>query len=124
MSYPYGENRPNPAAGTPVEAPEPANAGFNASDIERIVSERLAAVESRYDAKIRQIEKLHADEMRAARGTLSVDHKVPEHAGGSGTEIHQVWSQYHQELSRNGQLTETHVRNTQGLVPVETGDDV
>jgi hypothetical protein len=107
-----------------IPAPAPTNPGsVDADSIQRMIDERIAAVESRYDKKIKALEKRHADEMRAARGVPPVDSAVPTHAGGPGDTIAQTWSQYHQELSRAGLLTDTHIRQANGLVPLDDDDD-
>lgn len=116
MNQPFMETS---AAGTPVEPPSPLNM---MDDLEKrlaaMVEARVSGLESAYDAKIKAMEERHAEELRAARGAPSVDHMVPFHAGGLGTEIAQVWSQHHQDLARAGQLTETILRDARGLPPV------
>lgn len=79
------------------------------------VEARMAGIASAYDAKIKALEKRYEASLKSARGIRPVDHQVPTHGGGAGNEIHQTWSQYHQELASAGLLTPDHVNLTQGF---------
>lgn len=107
-----------------IPAPAPTNAGAVDTDaIQAMIDARIAQVESRYDRKIKALEKRHQEEMKAARGVPSVDSHVPTHAGGPDNENAQVWGQYHQELSRAGLLTDEHRRHVSGLAPIGAESD-
>ena len=112
----------NPAAGTLVPPPQPANPGaVSVEQIQAMIEARVNQVQSEYDKKIADLEKRHAEQLKAARGAPAVNTLVPTHAGGPEHEITEVWSQYHQELARAGKLTEEHLRQVRGQEPVEAG---
>lgn len=111
------------AAGTPVEPPQPANAGaVSVEAIQQMIDARVNQVQSDYDKKIADLEARHAAELKAARGAPAVNTLVPTHAGGPGHEITEVWSQFHQELVRAGKLTEEHLRHVRGQNPAEVSE--
>jgi hypothetical protein len=115
----------NPAAGSPVTPPEPVNSGtanVSVEQIQQMIDARVSAVQSDYDKKIAALEARHAEEMKAARGAPAVNTLVPTNAGGPGHEITEVWSQWHQELARLGELTEDHLRHVRGQGPVEVSE--
>lgn len=117
----FGEG--NPAAGSPVTPPPPANAGAVSVDqIQAMIDARVNQVQSDYDKKIAALEVRHAEEMKAARGAPAVNTLVPTGAGGPGHEITEVWSQWHQELAKLGQLTEDHLRHVRGQTPLEVSE--
>lgn len=119
----FGDNN-NPAAGTPVQPPQPANAGAVSVDqIQQMIDARVNQVQSDYDQKIAALEARHASELKAARGMPAVNTLVPTHAGGPGHEIAEVWSQWHQELANAGKLTEAHLRQIRGQDPVEVSEE-
>jgi hypothetical protein len=115
----------NTVAGTQIEPPAPVNETDNLdARIAAAVEARVARVASDYDRKIRALEERYSTELKNARGVRPVDHLVPTHGGGLGNEIHQVWSQYHQDLANAGLLTDDHIRQTNGLYPAEDGESV
>ena len=110
------------AAGTPVPPPQPTNAGHvDASEIQRMIDERVAQIESAADARIKALEARYAAQLKAIRGNPPVDGAIPTHAAGPEHEVAQVWSLYHQELARAGKLTDAHLRHVRGEDPVEEG---
>jgi hypothetical protein len=111
-----------PPAPAPVNADVPGRTDDIDARIARLVNDRVAKLESAYDKKIRALELRHRQEMKAARGTPPPGHFVVANGGGPGGEFHETWSQYHQELANAGKLTEDHIRQTQGLEPIEYGD--
>jgi hypothetical protein len=111
-------------AGAPVEAPRPLNSeGDIDLRIAAAVEARMAGIASAYDRKIKAIEKRYEESLKSARGIRKVDHQVPTNAGGPANEIHQTWSQYHQELANAGLLTDAHLAITNGLTPPEADED-
>lgn len=122
-SWAFDTARTNPGAAVPAPPPTNPNATPNQNDILRLIEDRVSQVESRNDAKIKALEQRHRDELKAARGLPSVDSRVPTHGGGPGDETSETWSQYHQELSRAGNLTDAHLRDVRGEAPEETNSD-
>jgi hypothetical protein len=125
FDYFGGSSAPPPsAAGTPVNPPPPVNSGAGPSleQIQQMIDARVNQVQSDYDKKIADLEARHAAELTAARGLPAVNTLVPTNAGGPGHEITQVWSQWHQELARLGQLTDAHLHHVRGQEPVEVSE--
>jgi hypothetical protein len=111
---------------TPVEPPEPINSGEGEdleSRLSSLIDQRVQKIQSQYDKKIAALENRYQQQLKAARGVPPVDHYVPEHAGGAGTDLHPSWGQYYQELSARGELTDAHIRASHGLAPEEPEDD-
>jgi hypothetical protein len=110
-------------AGGTVKVPDPMNDIDNIdARIAAAVEARVAGIASDYDKKIKALEQRQNEALKSARGIRAVDHLVPTHAGGPQNEIHETWSQYHQELAMAGKLTDSHLAVTNGLIPPEAGE--
>jgi hypothetical protein len=105
--------------GMPVPPPTPVNAdGFTMEDVQRMLDERVRQVESAADAKLKALEARYQSEIAAARGARPVDHLVTANGGGVGTEIHDTWCQWYQDLANKGQITDEIVRASKSLLPI------
>jgi hypothetical protein len=88
--------------GGQMQEPVPVNAGQQddlESRVAAMVAAQLSAVEAKYADRIATLES------QLATATAPPAHLVPEHAGGPGLVLAPVWSQWHQELARDGKLT-------------------
>lgn len=89
----------NPAAGTAPEPPAPLN---EVSDLEarvaQMVESRLSEVEAKYQDRIKDLEE------SLNRATPTAAH--PAHSAGPDLDIAPTWSQYYQERSAAGTLTD------------------
>lgn len=113
-------------AGAPIESPEPLNATPTQDFEDRLTAQmeaRIQKIQSDYDRKIKALESRQNAALKSARGIRAVDHLVPTNAGGEANEIHETWSQYHQELANAGLLTDAHRDLTLGRVPEDVQPD-
>lgn len=92
------------ATGAQMQQPEPPPPVNQIDDLEArvqaMVAAQVSAIESKYAERVKALE-----DQLAAQGAGAPAHLVPEHAGGPGIWLAKTWSQWHQELARNGQLT-------------------
>ena len=83
------------------ETPAPVNAINDLeARVQAMVAAQVSAIEAKYADRVKALE-----DQLAAQGAAGPTHLVPEHAGGPGIWLAKTWSQWHQELARNGQLT-------------------
>lgn len=87
------------AAGTAPDPPAPVN---ETADLEQRVAEmveaRLSAVEAKYQDRIKDLEE--------SLNRTAPTSNLPEHSAGPGLEVAPTWSQYYQEKSAAGTLTD------------------
>jgi hypothetical protein len=107
--------------GAPVQPPQnpaPLNADATGGDLERrlqeMVEARLSQVEAKYQKQVAQLSEALKNAQRGAPAT-----SVPFNAGGVGTEVAQVWGQYHQDLANKGELPEDMLHLVRGEVREE-----
>jgi hypothetical protein len=91
---PIFEQMQQPQAPLPVNPMDDLEARVAA-----MVKAQVDAVEQKYAAKIAEMQA----RLDTAQATPA--HLIPEHAGGPGLYLAATWSQWHQELSRDGKLT-------------------
>jgi len=69
--------------------------------VTRLVAQQLANVSEQHKREMREMQD-RLDAMTKAMAQRGVDTLIPLHAGGSGHDISETWSQWEQELSRLG----------------------
>jgi hypothetical protein len=97
----------NPAPVNTPEPPEPLNVDDPRTQnieaqVAQLVEARLSEVEKKYQDRI--------DELQKSLTKATTIATLPEHSAGPGLEIAPTWSQYLQEKSRAGTLTNDDLR--------------
>jgi hypothetical protein len=81
---------------TPEES-APADVMMTAEQVQALIDQTVARSEAKYEAQISQLQTDLASAQAAHAALITT--KVPEHAGGPGTEIAETWSMAEQAAS-------------------------